>query len=76
MLWGIEIERRASMFHSNSNLVVYTFLDMKLVFVERNEEFIEAVAQSLTSLYEQHLKPAISIKYLYKDYDCIISKIP
>lgn len=56
------------------NLVVYTFVDMAVIYVERDEEFITDMVCKLTSFYENHLRPAVLDKHLYKNYDSIIKK--
>lgn len=54
------------------NLVIYTFVDMKVIFIERDEDFINEMVLNLTSFYEEYLQPAIYNKYLYKYYDSVI----
>lgn len=55
-----------------ANLVVYTFVDMKIIYIEKDEEFIKEMVLKLTSFYEEYLQPAIFNKYLYKYYDSVI----
>lgn len=54
------------------NLVVYTFIDMKVIYIERDEEFINEMVLNLTSFYNECLQPSIYNKYLYKYYDTVI----
>lgn len=54
------------------NLVVYTFIDMKIIYIERDEEFIQDMVLKLSSFYNRNLQPAIYNKYLYKYYDTIL----
>lgn len=50
------------------NLIIFTFKDMKVVFVDRDEEFINYMLEVLNKYYVDYFKKALFNKYLYKNY--------
>lgn len=57
------------------NVVVFTFKEIKVIFVERDDDFINEMLQKLDDFYEKILKKAILNKYIYKNYlEVIINK--
>lgn len=55
-------------------LVIYTFVDMVEIGIERDEDFIEEMILKLKSFYEEYLMPDIFNKYMYKYYDSVIKR--
>ncbi|CAH2084538.1 unnamed protein product [Euphydryas editha] len=53
------------------NLIVYTFKDLKVIFVSRNDAFIVNMLMNLDSFYENYFKEVIFNKYLYYNYERI-----
>ncbi|KAL4709806.1 hypothetical protein ACJJTC_001260 [Scirpophaga incertulas] len=51
------------------NLIIYTFKDIKVIFINRNEEFINNMVQVLVNFYNNYYKEAILNKYIYKNYE-------
>lgn len=49
--------------------VVYTFKDIILVKVSKDELFIQEMISKLLEFYESHFKLAILNKFFYKSYD-------
>lgn len=50
------------------NLIIYTFKDMKVIYISRDEEFIQYMLKILLSFYESFFKEAICNKYIYRNY--------
>ena len=48
--------------------VVYTFKDLIMIKVHRNEKFIEDMCEKLLLFYKTHFKPALINKFVYKNY--------
>lgn len=48
--------------------VVWTFVDMCVIPIKRNEAFITSMLEKLDYFYYNYLKPALIEKYLYKNY--------
>lgn len=51
------------------DLVVYTFNDLKIVNIKRNDSFINDMVSKLTVFYEKYFKYAVLQKFFYKEYD-------
>lgn len=49
------------------NLIVYTYQCLKVVFVERDDQFIMDMLVKLDHFYEHFFKDAVIKKYLYKE---------
>lgn len=56
------------------NFIVYTFEDMKVIFISRDESYINEMLTNLINFYVHYLEPAILNKYIYKDYLQAIKK--
>lgn len=54
------------------NFVIYTFKDMKVIFIERDDAYFNEMLTHLINFYVHHLEPEILNKYMYKDYLKII----
>ncbi|KAL0895959.1 hypothetical protein ABMA27_011961 [Loxostege sticticalis] len=50
------------------NFIVYTFVDMKVIFINKDDSYINEMLNNLINFYIHHLEPAILNKYMYKDY--------
>lgn len=51
--------------------MVYTFVDLRALHIERDQTFIEDMVTKLEHFYETYLKPAILEKYVYRGYEKI-----
>lgn len=51
------------------NLIIYTFISLKVVYVYRDEPFISDMVTKLSTYYENHFKKAILEKVMYKYYN-------
>ena len=49
--------------------VVYTFVDICVISIERDEHFITKMLKKLEYFYYTYLRPALIEKYLYKNYE-------
>lgn len=54
------------------NLIIYTFKEIQVCFINRDDEFIDEMVRGLVSFYECDLKPEIINKYFYKNYASLI----
>jgi len=54
------------------NLIIFTFKDLKVIYVNREEEFITEMLTKIDNFYNNFFKSAIVNKYLYRDYSTII----
>ena len=50
------------------DFIVYTFVDICVIPIRRNDGFIAKMLKKLDYFYFNHLRPAIIEKYLYKNY--------
>lgn len=48
--------------------VIYTFVDISVISVKRDDDFIINILQKLDHFYDTYLKPALLEEYLYKNY--------
>lgn len=51
------------------DLVVYTFKDLKVIKIVRDNNFINEMIKNLLAFYESHFKQVVIDKYLFKDYN-------
>ena len=51
------------------DLVVYTFKDIKVIRILRDDNFIENMIEKLIDFYNNHFKDTIVEKYLFRDYN-------
>ena len=58
----------------HAKLIVYTFKDFKVIYVPRNDSFIETVVPKLDKFYQEYLNPLIVEKYLFKNYYKVFKK--
>uniref|UniRef100_A0A2A4J5H1 SWIM-type domain-containing protein n=1 Tax=Heliothis virescens TaxID=7102 RepID=A0A2A4J5H1_HELVI len=56
------------------NLIVYTFKDLKVIYVYRDENFINYMLSKLDEFFNNYFKPEIFKKYLYYNYDVYNNK--
>lgn len=56
------------------NLIIYTCEDMRVVFVDRDDSYINEMLTHLINFYVHCLEPALLNKYMYKDYLQLIKK--
>lgn len=54
--------------------IVYTIKDLKVIYVEKNCEFINDMLEKLSNFYNSCFKGMILEKYLYKNYNIIEKK--
>lgn len=59
---------------SHCFFVVYTFVDIVVINVFKNENFVKEMLKKLVVFYEKFLKPAVLNKYFYRDDDTIFCK--
>ena len=50
--------------------VIYTFSDFKVLFIERNDDFIKSMVLKLTNFYDSHFKPTILKSKFFKIDEC------
>ena len=50
------------------SFVVYTFKDLKIICVERDENFISEMIKKLEFFYESYFKSAVLEKFFYRQY--------
>ena len=48
--------------------VIYTFKEIVIVEIERDDQFISNMVKKLLSFYESHFKRALIDKFMYKNY--------
>lgn len=53
------------------NFIICTFIDLKVIFIEKDELFIINMMSKLDDFYNFFLRPETINKYLYKNYYCI-----
>ena len=53
---------------STCDFVVYTFKDMKVIKVERDNAFIAEMISKLNEFFNTYYKPALVKRFLYKDF--------
>ncbi|XP_063384478.1 uncharacterized protein LOC134670606 [Cydia fagiglandana] len=53
------------------NLIIYTFKEIQVIFLQRDDCFINEMVTKLVIFFENHLKPEIINKYYYRNYDLI-----
>lgn len=51
------------------NLIIYTFESMKIVYVYRDEPFIDNMVSLLDAFYKTHFENALLEKILYRNYE-------
>ncbi|XP_047039840.1 uncharacterized protein LOC124644478 [Helicoverpa zea] len=51
------------------NLVIYTYIDLKVVYVYRDEQFIKEMLLKLDNFFENYYKGELLNKYLYYNYE-------
>lgn len=51
------------------NLLIFTYKELKVVYVTKDEEFIKVMVQKLDNFYHNYLKRVILQKHLYFNYD-------
>lgn len=56
------------------NLIIFTFVDLKVIFVARDDDFINEMLTIIDAFYIQFFKKAILNKYVYKNYEQVIKK--
>lgn len=56
------------------NLLVFTFKSMEVIFIERDDTFIQEMLQKLDFFYFNYFKNAFLDKFYYKDYSELIKK--
>lgn len=56
------------------NFIVYTFKDLKVVYIDKDDTFIDEMVQKLDLFYNGFFKQAIINKYFFKDYNSIIKQ--
>jgi hypothetical protein len=50
------------------DLIVYTFEDLKIITIERNEEFIKEMVEKLQGFFDTFFKSAVLDKMYFKQY--------
>lgn len=68
---------QGQLFYTNRkycNMIIYTFVNTKVVYVYWDEPFILDMINKLNTFYENHFKKAILEKSLYKNYNKLIYK--
>lgn len=56
------------------NFIIYTFKDMKVIFINKDDVYINEMLINLINFNLHHLEPAILTKYVYKNYLELIKK--
>lgn len=51
-----------------ANLIIYTYKNVKVLYIPRNEVFITEMISKLEEFYEQYYKNEILTEYLYFTY--------
>lgn len=51
------------------NLIIYTFTDLKVVYIYRDESFISKMVSTLSDFYNKHFEKVLLDKVLYRNYD-------
>lgn len=49
------------------NFIIYTFIDMKVLFIQKDETYINNMLPNLINFNMHYLEPAILNKYIYKN---------
>lgn len=58
---------------SYCKFVVYTFEDIKVIRIDRNDEFISDMVQKLTQFYYDYFRDAVLQRFYYKNYSTYFS---
>lgn len=56
------------------NFIVYTFKEIKVLYISKDENFIEEMLKGLIDFYNNYLEKEILNKYYYRNYDIIMPK--
>lgn len=48
--------------------IIYSLVDIKVIEIQKDDDFIKDMVESLTSFYESHFRTAMLEKFLYRSY--------
>lgn len=57
------------------NFIIYTFEDLKVIFINRDDSYINEMLTNLINFYVHSLEPAIINKYVNRDYLSLIKRL-